>query len=378
MAVAVSVITTFTSPYMIRFSEPASKHLESVLPEKWKNTLTTYSIDAQQITEISDWKRVLNSSFINVVIFSVIIITLIVLSTQYLAPIFSGHRWNKISIAIFTLVVLSPFLWALAFRRTQRQAYANVWLKNAHRGPLILLQFLRIALAVFYIGFLFDSLFSPLVALICAIISCLILALFSKRIKAFYGKIELRFLANFNEREEKAAEANEILTPWDTHITTFELTPQSPYIGKTLEESRMRETFGVNIVVIERGDFVINVPTRDTHLYPDDKLSVIGTDEQLEKFKLYLESSVRNSKIPETHQNVSLHHFTLNENSNLAGKNIRESGIRERSRGLIVGIERNGERTVNPKSDFVFKMGDIVWIVGNEKRIQVIIKESAT
>jgi CPA2 family monovalent cation:H+ antiporter-2 len=377
VAVAVSVITTFTSPYMIRFSEPAYKHLESVLPKKWRNTLTTYGIEAQQITEISDWNKVLRSYIVNVIIFSVIIIALIVISSQYFTPVFSGLGWHKINMAIVTLVALSPFLWALAFRRTQSQSYANVWLNSAHRGPLILLQFSRIALAIFFIGFLFDRLFSPLIALIGAIISCFILVLFSKRIKAFYGKIEVRFFANFNERETKTTDENKILTPWDTHITTFELSPQSPYIGRTLQELRIRENFGVNVVVIERGNYVINVPTRDNHLYPDDKLAVIGTDEQLEKFKSFMESTVRNSNIAETRQNVSLHHFTINENSNLPGKNIRESGIRERSRGLIVGIERNGERIVNPESGFIFEKDDIVWIVGNERRIQVIIKEEA-
>jgi CPA2 family monovalent cation:H+ antiporter-2 len=372
VAVAVSVLTTFTTPYMIRFSEPVYKRIESILPPKWKNLLVTYSVGAQNMAEISEWKKMLRFYFINVVVFSVVIITIILLSTQYLAPLFASYGWSQIITVTVTLAVLSPFLWALAFRRTQRQAYANVWLKTYHRGPLLVLLTSRVALAVFYIGFLFDRLFSPWIALIGIIVSCIILLLFSKKIKTFYGKIEMRFLTNLNERE---VEKKEILAPWDTHIATFELNALSPYIGKLLLESKIREEFGVNIAVIERGDFVINVPGRDEYLFPNDKLSVIGTDEQLEKFKKHLESSMNESQIVNTKQKVSLHHFTVGKHSPLAGKNIRESRIRELTKGLVVGVERNGIRLLNPESNLVFETGDKVWIVGNEKRIQVLTKE---
>ena len=369
VVVGVSAITTFTTPYMIRLSEPLSKWVEAVLPGKWKNTLTTYSVNTQNIAEISDWKKLLRSYIVNVVVFSVVIIAIILLSTRYIELRISGFGL-KIAAAVVSLIVLSPFLWALAFRRTARQPYANAWLKTAQRGPLIILELSRIALSVFYIGLLFYRLFSPSIALIGVIGSGVILALFSKKIRVNYGKIETRFLSNFNEREAGRVTPNEILAPWDTHITRFELSAQSPFIGKTLLESKMREKFGVNIVRIERGDYVINVPNRNNHLYPNDKISVIGTDEQLEYFKTFAESSAIESNPDVAKQNVSLHHFTIHKNSILAGQNIRE-----RSHGLVVGIERNGERILNPESDMVFEANDKVWIVGNEIRIQVIIKE---
>jgi len=235
--------------------------------------------------------------------------------------------------------------------------------------------FSRIGLAVFYIGFLFDRLFSPLVAFIGAVISIVILAFLSKRLKSFYGKIELRFLTNFNEREAKTGYSNELLAPWDAHIASFELGEKSPYIGKTLAESKIREEFGINIAAIERGDFLINVPTRENHLYPDDKLSVIGTDEQLEKFKIYLESTESTPGLTETRQTISLKHFTINENSSLINKTLRESRIRERTKGLVVGIERKGQRILNPESNLVFEVNDKVWIVGNHLRLQVLMDE---
>jgi len=373
VAVAVSVLTTFTTPYMIRLSEPAYKGLEAILPLKWKYALNQYSLEAQHINEISDWKKVLRGYFINVVVFSVIIITLIVISTQFFSPLFTILGWNKLNLAILSLAVLAPFVWALAFRRTQQQAYANVWMRTDQRGPLLLLQFSRILLAVLYIGFFFHVLVSLQVALWGIIASFGILGIFYGKIKAFYGRIEARFMANYHERELVKIKS-EIQTPWDAHIARFELDPFSAYVGKTLEESGMREKFGVNIVMIERGDFTITVPSRSNHLYPHDKISVIGTDEQLDNFMLFLESTEVNQP-EESQQNVSLHHFTLKKDAALVGQNIRNSGIREQSLGLVVGIERNGIRILNPESDTVFEAGDIVWIVGNKKLIQQLIDE---
>jgi CPA2 family monovalent cation:H+ antiporter-2 len=376
VAVAVSVLTTFTTPFMIRFSEPVYKKLEGHLPKEWKTYLDNYSVGAQNMDEISDWKKVIRFYIINVVVFSVIIITLILLSTEYIAPLLLNLGFGKLVTITVTLVILSPFLYGLAFRRTQREAYANVWLNASHRGPLLTLMFSRVALSVIYIGFIFHRLYSPWIAFIGAIVSSIILAVLSGKIKAFYGRIENRFLTNYNEREAQSNKS-EILTPWDSHITTFELNAQSSYIGKSLLESKIREAFGVNIVAIERGDFVINLPNRDNRLYPHDKLSVIGTDEQIEAFKTHLESATNASREEDPIQKVSLLHFTIGRNSTLLKQDIRNSFIRERTQGLVVGIERNGERILNPESDLVFEINDKVWIVGNEQQIQALSGEFA-
>lgn len=375
VAVAVSVLTTFTTPLMIRYSEPAYRVIERIMPLKWKGFIDTYSVGAQNMAEISDWKKIMRFYSINVIIFSVIIITIILLSTEYLAPLLASYGWNQLITVAITLGVLSPFLWALAFRRTQRQAYANVWQKASRRGPLLMLLVSRLVLALLFIGFLFDRFFSPRVAFIGVVISSTILLLLMGRIKNFYGQIEKRFMTNYHERDAQTAAKNEILTPWDSHITTFELSSRSPYIGKTLRQSKIREEFGVNVVAIERGDYVINVPNSASHLYPNDILSVIGTDEQLQRFMSHLESSANEFKEIEAKPEVSLIHFTVGESSSLLRQQIRSSLIRERSQGIVVGVERDGKRIINPESDLVFELNDKVWIVGDGRRIQLLYKE---
>jgi CPA2 family monovalent cation:H+ antiporter-2 len=210
VAVAVSVLTTFTTPYMIRSSAFVYNRIDALLPQKWKDSLVNYSVGIQAVTEMSDWKKLLRFYLINVIIFSVIIITIILLTTRYLVLLFSAYKWGMFITAAITFIILSPFLWALAFRRTQRQAYANIWQKSSQRDPLIALLSTRILLAVFYIGFLFDRLFSPLAALAGVVISFVLLIIFSKKIRVFYRKIETRFLNNYNEREKESDDMKEI------------------------------------------------------------------------------------------------------------------------------------------------------------------------
>ena len=69
---------------------------------------------------------------------------------------------------------------------------------------------------------------------------------------------------------------------------------------------------------------------------------------------------------------VELDKFTIEHDSTFINKTIRESGIRTSTNGLVVGIERNGQRILNPESTMVFEEGDVVWIVGEKKLIDAI------
>lgn len=376
IAVAVSVITTFTTPYMIRFSEPVYRRIENLLPENWKARLGRYSIGAQHVSDESSWKKLIRFFFINTILFSVIIIAIIFLCTKYMAVLIPSMESKKLFTSVLSLILLAPFLWALAFRRVHKEAYAAIWLKPNQRGPLLLLQLLRIAFALFFLGYLFNILYSPWAAFVGVIAASAILIFFRSRIRRFYSRIEERFISNMNQRENVSKGKIPELMPWDAHFARFTMHANYPFIGKTLAEAALREEFGINVARIRREDIVVNSPTRDDRLFPGDELLVIGTDEQLNHFNNYLEVAHLNSLPQPKEIGMSLQHFTITASSSLLGKSIRESKVREKIRGLIVGIERKGKHMLNPDSNIVFKLGDAVWTAGDPRRIQVFIRES--
>ncbi|MCR6642913.1 MAG: cation:proton antiporter [Sporocytophaga sp.] len=378
IAVAVSAITTFTTPYLIRYSAGFYDVIEKKLPAGWIKKLNKYSSTAQVITTTSDWKIYLHSYIYNLVIQSVCIISIFFVSTKYISPFIRNHVSNAIIVdfvaAGFGLLLAAPFLWALVGRRIQENAFSNLWHnENVSRGPLIALNLFRIVLGLFFtvilvIQFISDPYFLILVIVIIAGLN----SLFTKRIQRMYSRIESRFLTNLNEKEEQASHKEKIrpdIVPWDAHLVELKVSPESPFVGQNLYDLGIREKFGVNIAMIERGRNTIANPGRDEKLYPGDEVMVIGTDDQLAKLKPFIELSEESRPLLQK-ESMTLQKVTINSNSPLKGITIRSSGMREKAKALVVGIERDGERILNPDSSMQFMEKDIVWIVCNQKRLQ--------
>lgn len=380
IAVAVSAITTFTTPYLIKASEPFYLFLERTLPKSWVTAINRYSSSTAGITTMSDWKTLLKSYTFNTIIHSVILIAIIFLGSRYLHPfitqnLINGNKGIIISL-IISLIFMAPFLWALAIRRIERKAHSHLWLNKKYtRGPLIALEVLRVALAIFAVCFLIFQFYNTWVAMVIALILIVTgMIIFSRKLQAFYDRLEHRFLYNLNAREEQNKQP-EIL-PWDTHLTELTIAPESSLVGKSLIELAVREKYGVNIALIERGNMMIPTPGRDERLYPNDKVMLIGTDDQLAAVgELFKGTPNDNQESAFPKKDMTLQKIVINTSSPVFAQTIRESGIREKTQGLVVGIERNGIRILNPDSDLVFENEDIVWIVGNNKKIPDLLKK---
>jgi CPA2 family monovalent cation:H+ antiporter-2 len=394
VAVGASAITTFTTPYLIKFSGPVYNFIERILPAKWVTNLNNYSSGTQTIQAQSEWRQVMRS-YVNIGITNgIVILALMLLSINFLLPFLQENIDNGNTSSMIALVlsfgIAAPFLWALMAKRPNKMAYKELWLeKRESHGPLLVVEILRLVTGVLIIGFWVNKLFSTTIAILVAVpFTVVVLILFSKSIQRFYQRLEGRFITNLNAREtaaEKAIAGNENLlqqqfypssnlSPWDAHIVDMEISQHAGYIGKTLEELAWRERYGVNIAYIKRGDQLIYAPGRHVKLLPFDHIGIIATDEQMLAFKPIFDTV---EKIDSTEYNIEdiiVQKIVVDEHNKLKGQTIRESGIRERTNGLVVGIERNKARMLNPDSSTAFEWGDIVWIVGERKKIQKLNK----
>ena len=374
IAVGVSVITTFTTPYMIRLADPFFNWLAPKLPMKWKTAINQYSTGAQTIQAESDWRIVLRSYLLVMAVNSVVVIALILLSSTYLLPVLKANIGGEPLPAILTFAITlfatAPFLWGLSIRRLHSLAYTNLWLdKKYNHGPLVMLEVVRNILLVVLVGFMVNQLFSTMITLVVILpVIFIVLLVFARRLNSFYARIEKRFLSNLNQREQMQSSANGDLSPWDAHMAFFTMPAESTLVGKTLQHLAWREQYGINIAYIERGSITITAPARTDVLYPFDKMAVIGTDVQLEQFRTVVESATLPSQNGD--EEITLSKLIVDNHTALRGKTIRASGIREKTNGVVVGIERNGQRILNPDSYTVFEWDDIVWIVGDRNKIE--------
>jgi len=368
IVVAVSAVTAFTTPFMIKYSTPVAGFIEKKLPKRWAKRIEIYSANAQAIKTVSTWRKVIKDYMFQVAIHSIILLAIIQMSKRFLMPLMDEYSYGNVVTAAITFIIIAPFLWALSLRRIAPNDVQELLKNKKHYGPIAVLVFIRIVIGLFFIGMMLNNFFSPGTAVLAFVVAVVIILIFPKKINRLYVKIENRFVKNYNQRELSVKKINRNnLSPWDGHLANFIIVPESDLVGKPLEEIKIREDIGVNIAYIKRGNLHINVPTKYEKLYPSDEIFVIGTDAQVKEFGEYLKKH-EFKVIEDEETDIILQQFEL-ENQYFIGKTIRESELREKTNGLVVGVEHNGRRILNPESNFILSKNDIVWVVGDRKKI---------
>ncbi len=115
--VAVSVITTFLTPMMIKSAEPFYKFLLRFLPEKWAEFLNRNSTPAVVTpSEERLWSELFKNYLLRLALFSMILYTIIILSGSFIRPAVQTLLPNlggRIVTTALTLIMMAPFLKAL-------------------------------------------------------------------------------------------------------------------------------------------------------------------------------------------------------------------------------------------------------------------------
>ena len=391
IVVAVSVITTFFTPYMIRLSEPACEAAERLLPESWKRFLERYGSGSNTVRQKSTWNKLLKSMARIVGIYTAVTVVLIFIWLQFVAPLIieqlPGLKGQCVALALL-LLLISPLLWAVMMKKRRSEEFLQLWNDSKYnRGPLVSLVVLRIVLCIGLMMFPVARLLNAALGVgIAMAATVLALMFFSKRLQRQSALMEQRFFDNLTAREterERKAAVNSLvagrLLERDLHLADFEVKQYSPSVGRTLKELDFRQQCNVHVVAIVRGDHRINIPGGGERIYPFDHLTVVGTDDDLNNFRRYVEDRYRRSMAdrPEEPREMSIEQFVVGEGSGLIGRTILTSGIRDRFGCLIIGIERGGTSLQNPSPETAFEPGDIVWIVGErEKAVRLSDAES--
>lgn len=385
IAVAVSAVTTFTTPYMIKAGVPMQRIITSRMPRRWLEGITSYSDQSSQVRAISAWRELLRAYLVNTVLHGVVALAIVLLCVQYVAPLFAPEAGSATDLSddhggpwvgLIALAAILPSIWAIAIRRIHRNAYRGLWLnRKLLRGPLVALELLRIGVALLLLAFVV-VLFFPAAWAFAVVPAFVLVALFffRRRLQGFYQRVESHFLLNLNQRTQQEQRRSPSLAPWDMHLAKLVMEHAPHVVGYSLGELGLRETFGINIAMIERGDRSIPVPGRDERLFPGDVLHVLGTDDQLERLSAWLnETDERSSDAPLQQEDLELMKFEVGVGSPLEGVTIRSSGLREQANALVVGIERGSRRLLNPDGTETFKQGDIVWAAGHGRRLREFI-----
>lgn len=366
--VAVSVLTTFTTPYFIRFANPVSDFVEKHLPQRLHFLIERYSSDASNMSETRQlWGALLKRYLWRVLLYSIILVAISLLSLKVFIPWLEEvlPEWSRLLGCAVTLVVMSPFLLALSYPASRKVERKRLKKANSHFNiPLIVLTLFRFILALGFIVHILSVIYSMTVGFTVGFgVFILIVFLLSKNVKRRMGSIESKFLDNLNERELRRNGKNNSLVS-DLHVAFMEVGYGCPFVGERLRNSNLRKEYGVNVVSIQRGAVTITIPGADNRIFPGDVIGIIGTDEQIRRLLPVVEAGSEDVDAPAPDSPLKLLNVELTENSPLMGQTTASVSLRDRYKVLVVAIQR-GDEYIKPTGEIPFSPGDIVWLVGD-------------
>ena len=381
IVVAVSVFTTFTTPYMIRLAEPAYTVVERHLPVRWKQILERLANGSPNVAgQQSLWRTYLKQVGLIIVIYGVLCDAIIVVMFRFVQPFIEGllpNPWNEIAVATLTIVFLSPFLRSLMMKRNRNEEFQALWAdNNFNRAPLIAVQLLRIVMGAAILSYVLGHTVHWSGTLgIFVVIAILFTIILSRNLKKQGMRLEQTFHENLTQRERRSESQHKRpqfagrLLERDVHLSDFSIPVGIDWGGQTLAQLNLGKKFGIHVVSVQRGTRRINIPSASTLVLPGDHLQVVGSDQQLATFGQVLESNIRKSQeaTATTTDEMKLRRVLLEFGSPFVGKTIRDSGIRDDYRCLIVGIEAEGDQALHsPNPTQHLHVGDIIWVVGEE------------
>lgn len=384
VVVAVSVITTFLTPYMMKAAIPCYEFMERRLPRKWIRRLDHMgAIHHTTQTENNHWRALLKAMAWNVVIYSILSVAVVAIMLSLFLPFMRRllpgwelHWWANGITGILTVAMISPFLRSMIMKKNHSEEFKALWTESRlNRLPLIFTVLVRVAIGAGFIFYICNYLsrFKNALIITIALVVVLLMAL-SRRLKHRSIRLERLFVQNLRSRDIAAQVSGKRrplfeghLLDRDIHISEFIVPVDSLWAGKTLAQLKLGNRFGVHVSSILRGSHRINIPDGNMMLFVGDKLQAIGNDEQLNIMNAAMQAELLPEDADIEHREMKLQKLVITADSPLVGKTLKESNVRQRYNFMVVGVEEGQKNLTMMNPNRRFEVGDIVWVVGEEK-----------
>ena len=381
--IAVSVITTFTTPYMIKAADPCCDRLEKKIPAKILKWITPSHSDVTISKEDeSGWKYIWGQYIMRVLFYGIINGAILYASRHYTEPALArifpnmSELAQDIIVVAVTLPVMTPFLYGLGISRGAKDGKANriafelISRKPSNRAPMVAMMLTRTFITIGFVIALFMMHFELSFWFIFLLAICGVeFVLLIKRYAKGYSFIEKTFMKNLSAREDQEKEnapvattVRESLSGYDVVLELFTVSPDSEITGRKLLDIAMLKDCGVNILKIIRGSHNILIPGGEETVYPSDQLLAVGTKEQIAAFGEAMHEADKPAG-EQADKEFVVKRVELDGTSFLTGKVLRNLDMR--SAGcIVISVLRGDKFYTNPDAGMDLREGDTVWIAG--------------
>ena len=388
--VSVSIITTFITPYAIKSAVPSYQWVTKHFPEGWLNRLE----NSDSGIKVKSGKKVNMGSFLarqfkNIIIYLAIIIAVILIgffASSFIMK-YVPRPWSSAIGTALSLVLVSPFLWAMGFKHTLADTTHKLMEVSKFNKSLIrfifVLRFVIVAVISYsVIQHFLNNLFwerlnvgSPWYHWInigFALVFTVLLRVLSPAMK-FYKHIEDRFLDNLNKRQQMQVFSIPEILQENCHLQKMTLSPDSDYSGKLIKDTDFRDNYNVSVVSVERGKQLFELPKSDFQLFPYDKITFVGHEDHLRLLLSKVE--VFDEQLIQEHEDseVDLYKVEVRPQSPYVGVALMDSGLAEKLDAMVIAIERDGHFILNPSARITFQPADLVWFVAQKDKAEFLM-----
>lgn len=406
--IAVSVITTFTTPYLMAASPAAYNFMMKNIPVSWQKKIKAKDEKLASVKPESLWRSFLKNYLFSITIFVSLGLAVTLTASKFAHPLLVnqiGELWGSLSCLLLTLLLMAPLLKGLVYRGGEQPfLILELWKQSVkHRFILSSLILLRYLIAFGFIYYIFEAFLNiPIWISALSAILLLVILFRSKCLLKLYWNMEYHFVINFNQRlmNEKRKKAKEEIgtTSFDLnneswieqnlYVGQFLIEKGSEYENKKLKDTDFRSRYGLLIIDVEQNEEESVFPDGDFMLQEGELITVVGNIIQINKLSRDKNQiKLHKSSLQTIHQfakrqeenpssKIKCASIVIDKESGLYGKSLLQLDIGRRGNIFVVGIERGNTYEINPLASSLFKEDDIVWIVGNKKSIYEIVKEN--
>ena len=382
VVVAVSVITTFFTPYMIRLAPAAYGRVQRLLPQRVRQAMQTEHTVAAAGSD-NMWRRLAGALLKQTVAYGFLCVAILTMCLTWLLPLcrqLLGQWLGNAVCGVVTFGIMSLFLRAIVMRKNHSDDFRALWAASIYnRPPLVFTILVRYVIASAFVFYLINYL-SPLSSLIHWVAAFVLVGctLMSRRIKVSSKGLEDLFLKNLKSRELHAQRTGQAapsyaarLLSHDIHLAIVQLPMNTRLAGRSLREMDLANKAGVQVAAIVRSGRRIHIPGGEMVLFPGDRLQIIGSDEDIKVFSQIVQSEVFPITAYADEHDLVLRSLTVSTSSVLCNKAVRHCRLREDYDCMLVGFEDESGQIALPDADRVINEGDTIWIVGEKKNMEL-------
>ena len=386
VVVAVSIVTTFFTPYIIKLAPIASKRVESSLSGDFQS-LVKYGrslspgkrVRQTMLSPTLAWRNFLKAIFYQTAAFLTICIAIVPFSMATVLPFcqhFIGNKYGSVVCCIITLLALSPFIRPIIIRKNHCREVQYLRVKDKLNIFLIRLVLFLKALFGFIIIYNVVSFISPIwwVWNVVISVAAFALMLISRAVKYTSIRVERTFKQNLRLREQQTSLGyGRRLRGKDLQIARIKVPLHSRWGGRSLAQLHFGRTDQIHIAAILRAGHRINIPGGNHRIYPGDMLEVVAGTDAIEALRIRSEQElVQPQEHTKDKHSMSIISVKLSESSPLIGNTLQDVDFRLRYHCMVVGVENEQGHLDPTQAKRQFRQGDIVWVVGEEADLSML------